>query len=107
MRPYLIKGANCLLLILVLIGIPAVAEIRIFGLQVSPATTLQRLVLWGLLLGVAANAATTLFWAKDRKNGRLCCEWAIAFACLYLVELALSLGYLNFHWLKQTLLWIK
>jgi hypothetical protein len=37
----------------------------------------------------------------------LCWEWAAVFGALLGVEFAFVQGWLNFNWLKQTLLWLQ
>jgi hypothetical protein len=106
MRPFLIKAFNCTWLILVVIGLPAIAEERILGIEVASASMARRLMAWGLGLGIAANAITAMFGLRNRKEQRLCWEWSMAWLCLFAVVLALSHGYLNFEWLKQSLLWV-
>jgi hypothetical protein len=103
----LIKSVNCGLLCIILIGIPAIAGTRFGSLQVSSIPTTQRLMLWGLSLVAAANAIAALGGVKDRKSRRLCRYWAMGFIGLLSLEVALAHGYLDFQWLKQSLLWLQ
>ena len=107
MRRFLIQGINCGLVIIILIGVPAVTGTQMGTLQVSSTRTARMLILWGLSLAAAGNAATALGWAKDRMDRTLCWKWAVAFGVLLGVEYACFQGHLNFNWLKQTLLWLQ
>jgi len=106
MRPILIKVFNCAWLILVVIGLPAIAEANVLGMEVASAPTARRLMAWGLGLGAGANAFAAMFGLKNRKEQRLCWEWFAGWLCVFAVVLALSHGYLNFEWLKRSLLWL-
>ena len=107
MRPALIKALNCAWLILVVIGLPAIAEERVLGMELASASLARRLMAWGLGLGIAANAIVAIFGLKNRKEQRLCWEWSAAWLCLFAVVLGVSRGYLNFEWLKRSLLWVR
>jgi len=106
-QQFLIKSANCGLLVIILIGIPAVTGARFGHLAVSSATTAQVLILWGLALAVTGNSFAALSFSKTRKLRLLCLEWALIFGSLLGIEIALVHGYLNFNWLKQGLLWLQ
>jgi len=103
----LIKSVNCALLIIVLVGIPAITSTNLGSLQVSSTPTRRMLILWGLSLATAGNAVAACGALKDAKDRRLCRDWAIAFAGLLGVEYAFYYGYLDFEWLKRLLLWLK
>ena len=64
------------------------------------------LMFWGLSLAAAGNLLAAVGLMKDAKDRRLCRDWAIAFAGLLGVEYAFFHGYLNFDWLKRSLLWL-
>ncbi len=106
-QQFLIKGVNCGLLVIILIGIPAVTGARFGHLSVSSATTAQVLMLWGLTLAVVGNSMAALSFSKAQKLQVLCWEWAVIFVSLLGIEIALIHGYVNFNWLKQGLLWLQ
>lgn len=107
MRQVLIKCINCALLIVVLIGIPAITGARFGSLRISSAPRTQMLILWGLSLAAAVNGVAALGLAGDAGNRRLCRGWAFAFAGLLAIEYGFFHGYVNFDWLKQSLVWLK
>lgn len=104
---FLIKAINCALLIIIMVGIPAVASASLGNLQVSSKPTKRMLILWGLSLAAIANAAGALGLIKNAKDRQLCRDWAFGFAGLLLIEYAYFQGYLNFDWLKQSLKWLQ
>ncbi len=106
-QQFLIKGVNCGLLVIILIGIPTVTGARFGHLSVSSATTAQVLILWSLTLAVVGNSMAALSFGKAQKLQVLCWEWAVIFGSLLGIEVALIHGYLNFNWLKQGLLWLQ
>ena len=107
MPQFCIKCINCGLLVIILIGIPAITGARFGHLEISSARTAQALKLWGLSLALVGNSVAALSMGKARKEQALCCEWALVFASLFGIEYALSHGHLNFNWLKQSLLWLQ
>jgi hypothetical protein len=104
MQRFLIKCANCALLILIVIGIPAVTRAQLWNLQISSAPTLQLLLFWSLSLALAGNIFAAAFLIKGRKERVLCWEWAAVFGVLLFAYSAYALGYLHFDWLKRFLL---
>jgi hypothetical protein len=107
MQRFLIQCANFALLVLLFIGVPAVAHAQMGDWQVTPASTLHQLIFWGLLVAVAANGIAAGFLIKGRKERVLCWEWAVVFAGLLAVQFAFTRGYLNFDWLKHALQWMQ
>ena len=61
----------------------------------------------GLVLAAAGNTVAALGLIKSRKERKLCGEWAAVFAVLLLVQYAFNRNYINFDWLKQSLLWLQ
>ena len=106
MQRFLIKCVNCALLIVIVIGIPAVSREQFWNLQVSSAPTLQLLFFWSLSLALAGNFFVAAFLIKGRKERVLCWEWAAVFGVLLFAYSAFALGYLHFDWLKKFLLWL-
>src|SRR5208283_3358150 len=103
MQRFLIKCANFALLLIIVIGIPAVTRAQFWRFQIASAPTLQLLSFWGLSLALGGNIlAAALF--KGRKERILCWEWAAVFGVLLFAYSAFVLGYFKFNWLKKTLL---
>jgi hypothetical protein len=107
MRQMLIKGANCALLIIALIGIPAITSAGFGSLRIASAPTQRMLILWTLSLAAGLNLLAAMGVMGDARGRRLCRDWAAAFLGLLCVEWGYFHGYLSFHWLKQALLWLK
>lgn len=107
MQRFLIKCVNCALLIIIVIGFPAVTRARFGDLQITSGPTLQLLLFWGLSLALVANVFAALFLIKSRKERVLCWEWAAVFGVLLFAYSAFVLGYFNFNWLKKSLLWLQ
>jgi hypothetical protein len=106
MQRFLIQCANFAWLALLLIGMPAVVHAQLGDVQFTPASTIHRLMFWGLVIAVAGNVLAALV-IKGRKERFLCWEWAVVFGGLLAIQLAFVHGYLNFDWLKRTLLWLQ
>ena len=102
-----IQLVNSFLLIVILIGIPAITSARFGNLQLSSAPKAHRLTLWGLALAAAANAIAAVSVAKGRKERVVCGWWVAGFLALLAVEYLHFNGYFNFNWLKQALLWVQ
>ena len=107
MQRFLIQCAHFVLLVLLLIGLPAAVHAQMGDWQITPATSMHRLMFGGLLIAAAGNGAAAAFLIKSRKEKILCWEWAAVFGGLLAVQFAFSRGYLNFEWLKQALQWMR
>jgi hypothetical protein len=107
MQRFLIQCANFALLVLLLIGVPAVAHAQMGDWQISPASTLHNLIFGGLLIATVGNAVAASFMIKSRKERVLCWEWAVVFGGLLAAQFAFAHGYFNFEWLKHALLWMQ
>ena len=107
MQRFLIQCLNVAWLGLVFIGIPAATRAQWGSWQISSAAQTQWLMFWGSALAVAGNLVGALGLIKSRKERKLCWEWTAVFAGLLLVQFAFFRGYLNFEWLKQSLLWLQ
>ena len=104
MQRFFIIVANCVLLAAAIIGVPEIAGVRFWRWQISSIAAAQTLMLWGLALAAAVNAAAALFLLKGRKERRLCWQWAAVFAVLVGVEYAFVRGWISLHWLQRALL---
>lgn len=104
-RPLIIQVANGSLLVIILIGVPAITSLRLGSLQLTSAPVFQQLILGGF---VAAAIFNLLGWlsAKASKNRRLFRNWFAAHSALLAVEVLYFAGHIHFHWLKKALLWM-
>jgi hypothetical protein len=107
MQRFLVHCANGFLLIVVLVGIPAITSARFGNWQLSSAPRAQMLTLWGLAAVAVVNAVVALGPIKGRKERVLCWKWAAAFGVLLLTQYLLKRGYINFDWLRQVLEWVQ
>ena len=107
MQRWLIHGLNSLLLIVILIGIPAITSTRFGSLQLSSVPRSQTLTLWGLALSAVANFIAAILVVKARKERARCWGWAGAFLAQLAVQYLHFNGYFNFDWLKKELLWLR
>ena len=107
MQRFLIQCANFALLVLLFIGVPAVAHAQMGGWEVTPVSTLHKLIFGGLLIAIVGNGIAAGFLIKSRKERVLCWEWTAVFGGLLAVQIAFIHGYLNFEWLKHALLWTQ
>jgi hypothetical protein len=103
-KRFLVKCVNCALLILVVIGIPAISRVQFRSLQIGSAPKLQLLLFWTLALAICLNILAASFLMKVRKDRLHCWEWAAVFGVLLFVYCAFAFGYFNFDWLKNFLL---
>jgi hypothetical protein len=107
MQRLFIITANCTLLALLLIGLPAATRAHFGNVQLSSASTGRLLLFWGLGIAAAANIFAALVFARGRKQKILCWEWSAVFGALLLAHWAFTRGYFNFDWLKNALLWLQ
>ena len=107
MQRLLIQCTNTFLLIVILIGVPAVTSARFGNLLLSSTRRAQLLTLWGLAGASVANAVVAMILVKGRKERIVCWKWAATFGVFLLIEYSLIHGYLNFDWLRQALQWLQ
>src|SRR5258708_35701036 len=107
MQRFLIKCVNCALLVIILIGIPAVARVQFGTWEISSIPTAQKLTFWGLGIGIVANILGAIFFVPGPKAKTLCAEWAFVFGGLLFLEYAFVRDWFNFDWLKNFLLWLQ
>lgn len=107
MQRFLIQCANFAVLTFLLIGIPAVAHAQMGDWEIFQASTLHKLIFGGLLIAALGNATAASFIIKSRKEQLLCWEWAAVFGGLLAVQFIFARGYLNFEWLKRSLIWLQ
>ena len=107
MQRFLIKCVNFALLIIIVIGVPAVTRAQFGSFQIASAPKLQLLLFWGLSLALGGNILAAALLFKGRKERILCWEWAAVFGALLFAYNAFALGYFKFDWLKKILLWLQ
>ena len=107
MQRTLIIAANCALLVLLLIGLPAATRDQVGNLQLSYAATGRMMMLCGLSIAAGLNVLAALFLIKAPKQKIIGWEWAGIFGALLLVYYAFIRGHFNFEWLKKALLWVQ
>jgi hypothetical protein len=104
MLRFFIKCANCAALVLIVIGIPAIAGVQFRSYFISSAPQLELLLFWFLAFALGLNLFAASFLIKSRKDRVLCWEWAAVYGVLLFAYSAHIFGYLNFDWLKNFLL---
>jgi hypothetical protein len=104
MQRFLIKCANCAVLVLIVIGIPSITRVEFRGLEIGSDEKLRLLLFWSFALAIGLNLFAGLFLVKSKKERLLCWEWAAVFGVLLFAYCAFVFGYLNFDWLKNFLL---
>jgi len=107
MQRFLIITINCVLLALLLIGLPAATREQWGNVQLSSASTGKLLMFWGLGIAAAANVLAGLILVKGPKQKILCWEWAAVFGALLLAYYGFTRGWFNFEWLKHALQWLQ
>ena len=107
MQRFLIKCVNGALLIIILIGIPAITREQFGSWQISSAPIAQKLMFWGLALAIIANVLGATIFVFGPKAKALCAQWAFIFAGFLFLEYAFMRGWINFNWLKNFLLWLQ
>lgn len=107
LRRSAIHLANLGAFVIVVIGLPAVASLRMGGLAVSSVETRHLLVFWGAALVALLNGVASVSLAKDARERRRCRDWAMLFLALMGAEWLYHRGDLRFGWLKDWLLRLK
>ncbi len=102
MLSFFIKCVNCALLILIVIGVPAITHVQFRSYFISSAPKLQLLLFWSFALALGLNAFAA-FLIKNRKDRMVCWEWAGIYGLLLFAYCAHVFGYLHFDWLKNFL----
>jgi hypothetical protein len=99
--------ANSALLVIVLIGIPAITSLRFGSIRLLSDPKLQKLTLGGLGLAGAANLAGALLLKRDKKTRHACRTWALLFGIILAAEFLYVRSFIRFGWLKKLLLWVQ
>jgi Co/Zn/Cd efflux system component len=107
MQRLLVQLANVFVLVVIVIGVPAITSLRFGSVRLLSDARLQMLTLGGFGLAVAVNLIGAIAFSKDRKGRNTCWTWALLFALMLAAEYAYIRGYLQFGWLKDLLLWAE
>jgi uncharacterized membrane protein len=107
MQRFLINVINCALLIVILIGIPAITHAHIGHWQISSTPTAEKLTFGGLVFAIAANVLVATIFLKNPKTKESCAKWVFVFVGILFLEYAFGRGWFNFDWLKNFLLWLQ
>jgi hypothetical protein len=107
MQRLLVQLANVFVLVVIVIGVPAITSLRFGSVRLSSDPKLQMLTLGGLGLAAALNLIGALALVSDKKGRKACWAWALLFALMLAAEYAYIRGYLPFGWLKNFLEWIE
>jgi hypothetical protein len=107
MQQIMIQLLNCALVVIILIGIPAICSIHIGKLQLSSSPLWKDLTLWGLALAAGLNLLGAALLATKPKAKTLFFKWTLFHSLLFAVEFLFFAGYIHFNWLKNFLLWAK
>ena len=107
MQRLLIQLANLFLLVVIVIGIPAISSLRFGSVRLSSDPKLQILTLGGLGLAAASNLIGALVLVGDKKARGACRAWALLFGLILAAEYSYIHGYIGFGWLKEFLRWLQ
>jgi hypothetical protein len=103
----IIHLGNSVLLVIILIGIPAITSLRLGSIRLLSDPKLQMLTMVGLGLAGTANLVGALLLKKDKKTRQACRTWAILFGMILAAEYLYIRGFIGFRWLKKFLLWVQ
>jgi len=84
----LIILANCALLILLAIGLPAATRAQWGDVQLSSVSTNQKLMFGGLAIAIVLNFFAAVYLVRQRPQKILCWEWTLVFSVLLLAFFA-------------------
>ena len=107
MQRLFINAVNGALLILILIGIPAITHKQFWNWQISSAPTAQKLTFGGLIFAIVANVLGATIFVPGPKAKALCAKWSFIFGGILFLEYAFVRGWINFDWLRNFLLWLQ
>ena len=107
MQRFLIIATNCVLLALLLIGLPAATHAQFGNWQIASASVGRQLLFYGLVIAATGNILAGFTLVKGRKGKILCWEWTAVFAGLLVIYWGFTHDYFNFDWLKHVLLWLR
>ena len=108
MQKFLVNSVNVGLLVIILIGVPAVCHAQFGHWQVANAPAMERLLFGGLAIGVVINVLGATIFIPGPKAKILCAQWVFIFGGLLFLEYAYVVrGWINFNWLKTSLQWVQ
>jgi len=97
-----IHALNAGLIVVLMIGVPAVTGIELGSLRISSNRWLQRLLLAGLGLGVGLNLAMG-WWCRPRRQRAAYRGWTLLHAAMLTVAMLTYSGRIHFDWLRDFL----
>lgn len=103
----LIKIINWSLLVIVLIGIPAISSVRVGSLRLTDLSVSQLMTLWGLGVAAGVNGVASIWLAKGAKVRRAFRAWVFIHVVLFAFCWLVFAGHVHFDWLKEFLLWLR
>ena len=104
MKRMILTAANICLLVFLLFAVPEMTSKRLGGLTVSARSPAWLLTQWGLVAALAGNLVAAWVTRRNRRDSRLCLGWTAVFGVLLVVAHLHFYGYVQFDWLKDTLL---
>lgn len=107
MRRHFVHLVNTTLLIIVFIMLPSITGRNLGSLRLSDHSVLHQLTVGALCLAIALNLAMARWTVRTRKERGICLGWTALFALFLIVSWGHAAGWLHFHWLKRSLLWIR
>lgn len=107
LRRSAIHIANVCVLVVVMIGLPAVASLRFGGVTISSVETRHLLVFWCAAGAAVFNMLASRLVAGDARERRRCRDWAMLYLALMSAEWLYHRGDLSFGWLKNWLLRLR
>jgi hypothetical protein len=107
MQRLVINTINCALLILIVIGVPAITHKQFWDWEISSTPAAQRLTFGGLILAIVVNVLGATIFVPGPKAKALCAKWSFIFGGFLFLEYAFIRDWINFNWLKNSLLWLQ
>jgi hypothetical protein len=99
---FAIHALNAALLVILMIGVPAVTGFTLGSLRISSYPWLQRLLLAGLGVGVAGNLLMG-WWCRPRRQRKAYRGWALLHAAILAMAILTYSGWMDFDWLRELL----
>lgn len=107
MRVHLIRLFNGIVLMIILIGLPAITSLHFGSLRITADPTYQRLTIAALGLATGLNIFLSIWPGGPRRVIRTLRQWAAIHAAFLITFYLAFHDYLDFTWLKDALLWLQ